>query len=234
MKRILLKISGEQLAGGKQHGFDVGLAKWIAEEIKKAYAGGDVEIAVVVGGGNIVRGANFADTEIKPETAHYMGMMSININTIALGDIFNANGLSTVVSSRLPAADILPAFSAEGALAAMADGKLVIIGGGSGIPFRTSDTAAAEAAVMLDCDLIAKATKVDGVYSDDPMENHDAQRFDHLTLAEALANDDIRVMDKSALELAAEQQIPIVVFELLRDGNIAAVTRGESVGTRID
>ncbi|GHU08105.1 uridylate kinase [Alphaproteobacteria bacterium] len=234
MRRILLKISGEQLAGDNPHGFDIERAKWIAGQIKQAKEATGTEFVVVVGAGNFVRGADFAGDDIGRVTADNMGMLAIVINALALNDVFNSCGLPTVALSNLYVDQAIDQFTHRRAVHHLRKGRVVIVAGGTGRPYFTSDMSAASMAMELDCDVIAKATKVDGVYDDDPVKNHDARRFDKLTFDEAIVADDIRVMDKSALALAADHNKPIVVFELLHDGNIATLAQGQPVGTRIE
>lgn len=234
MRRILLKISGEQLAGDNPRGFDVKRAEWVAEQIKQAKKEApDTQFVVVVGAGNFVRGEFFADTAINPVTADNMGMLGIVINALALADIFNNRDLPTAALSNIYADQVIDAFTHRRALSHLRKGRVVIVAGGTGRPYFTSDMTAASLAMELDCDVIAKATKVNGVYDHDPVEHKEAKLLDKLSYNEAITGRDIRVMDKSALAMAADHNRPIVVFELLRDGNIARLAKGESVGSLI-
>jgi uridylate kinase len=233
MRRILLKISGEQLAGDSPRGFDIERAKWIAEQIKQAKSATDAEIVVVVGAGNFVRGEYFTGDDIKQVTADNMGMLAIIINALALSDVFNNNGLPTAALSNIFADQVIDAFTHRRALSHLRKGRVVIIAGGAGRPYFTSDMTAASLALELGCDVIAKATKVNGVYDSDPVKNPDAKLLPKLSYDKAIIERDIRVMDKSSLAMAADYNKPIVVFELLKDGNIMALAKGDPVGSLI-
>jgi uridylate kinase len=237
--RLLLKLSGEQLAGDNPRGFDVERAKWIAAEVKKAQKvanknGEKTEIVITVGAGNFVRGEYFAGDEIQRVTADNMGMLAININALALADVFNSVGVRAAALSNLYCAQAIDDYTYRRALSHLTKGRVVIIGGGTGRPFVTSDSAAVSLALELNCDEVLKATKVDGVFDDDPAKNPNARKIDAMSLQDAVENPKIRVMDKAALGLAADHGIPIVVFELLQEGNVARIAAGEKVGTRID
>ncbi len=231
-KRILLKISGEQLAGQYSHGIDPEFAGWLANEIK-AVAKHGAEVVVMVGGGNMVRGAQVAGHGVKRVTADHMGMLSTMINALALTDIFEENELPTRCLSTIFAAQVAEPFVHRLANKHMEKGRVVIVGGGSGRPYVTTDTAAIILALELGCDVVMKATKVDGVYEEDPAKNPDAKKFDALSYQQALEDAAIGVMDKAALGMAMEQKIPIIVCRLDIDGNMAKAASGEKVGTRI-
>ena len=229
-KRVLLKLSGEQLQGAFNGGFDIERATWIADEIKKVK---DTEIVIMVGGGNFVRGAQVANDKIERVSADNMGMLGTMINTIALTDAFNNSGLPTRGLTSIKADQVLDQFTHRRAFSHLAKGRVVIVAGGIGQPYLTTDTAAVSLALQLQCDAILKATKVDGVYSDDPVKNPNAQKFAQLSFKEAVENSEIRVMDKAAMALAADHDQPIVIFELLVENNIAAAVAGEPIGTTI-
>jgi len=231
--RVLLKLSGEQLAGDSPRGFDIERAKWIAAEVKKAQNRG-AEVVITVGAGNFVRGEYFAGDHVRPVTADNMGMLAIVINALALADVFNSVGVRAAALSNIQADQVVDQYTYRRALSHLGKGRVVIIGGGTGRPYVTSDSAAVSLAVELDCDLVAKATKVDGVYDDDPAKNPHAKLLKKLSHDQAIVGRDIRVMDKAALGLAADFNKPIVVFELLKTGNIAKVATGQTVGTRIE
>ncbi len=231
--RLLLKLSGEQLAGDSPRGFSVGRAVWIADEIKKAKKDSDVEVVIIVGAGNFVRGAYFAGQQIRPVTADNMGMMGTMINAVALADVFNAEGVPTAALSNVSCQQIVDDYTHRRALSHLTKGRVVIVAGGTGRPYFTTDTSALNLAIELDCDVIAKATKVDGIFDDDPEKNKGAHKLDTISYDDALRNDKIRVMDKAALALAAEHNKPVVVFELLKSGNIAKVASGQNIGTSI-
>lgn len=231
-KRVLLKLSGEQLQGKYEGGgFDTERAAWIANEIKKVE--GDAQIVVVVGGGNYVRGAEVAGGGIQEASAHNMGMLATMINALAVGDVFAANGLDSRVLSTIKADQVIDQFTARRAISHLEKGRVVVMGGGSSRPFFTTDTGSVQLALELDCDVVLKATKVDGVYDSDPSNNPEAKKYDHLTLREAVEHPEIKVMDKAAMAMAAENNQSIVVFELLQDGNIARAIAGEPVGTTV-
>lgn len=229
-KRILLKLSGEQLQGRFDSGFDTERAVWIAKEIKKVEA---TEIVIMIGGGNYVRGARVVGGGIERVTADNMGMLSTLLNALALADVFNANGVSARALSSIKADQVIDQFTHRRALSHLAKKRIVIVAGGIGRPFLTTDTAAVSLALELDCDAILKATKVDGVYSDDPETNPAAKRFDTISLQEAVENPAVRVMDKAAIALAADHEQSIVVFELLKENNIARAAAGEPIGTTV-
>lgn len=230
--RILLKLSGEQLQGDQASGFDTERASWVAHQIKAVTESG-VEVVVMVGGGNYARGAQLASDKIQRITGDYVGMLATMMNALTLSDVFNHEGLATRPLSNVEANQVIDQFTHRRAMSHLAKGRVVIVAGGTGRPFLTTDTAAVNLALELGCDAVIKTTKVDGVYSDDPVKNPNATKFDTLSYDEALANPDITVMDKAALGLAMEQHIPVVVCELLTDGNIARAARGEAVGTTI-
>ncbi len=232
--RLLLKLSGEQLAGDSPRGFSVERATWIADEIKKAKKESpDAEIVVIVGAGNFVRGAYFAGQHVRPVTADNMGMMGTMINAVALADVFNAEGLPTAVLSNVSCQQIIDDYTHRRALSHLSKGRVVIVAGGTGRPYFTTDTSALNLAIELDCDVVAKATKVDGIFDDDPEKNPEARKLDTISYDDALRDKKVRVMDKAALALAAEHNKPVVVFELLKPGNIAKVASGQTVGTSI-
>ncbi|MDR3125930.1 MAG: uridine monophosphate kinase [Candidatus Nomurabacteria bacterium] len=231
--RLLLKLSGEQLAGDSPRGFDIERAKWIVGEVKKAQAAG-AEVVITVGAGNLVRGKYFAGPNIRQVTADNMGMVAIIINALALADVFNSLSVPAAALSNIKADQVIDQYTYRRALNHLAKGRVVIVGGGTGRPYVTSDSAAVSLALELDCDLVLKATKVDGVFDDDPETNPTAQKIPHLSLSEAVENPKVKVMDKAALGLAADFHKPIVVFELLKAGNIARIAAGKTVGTRIE
>lgn len=229
-KRVLLKLSGEQLQGKFESGFDPERAAWIAEEIKKVT---DAEIVVMIGGGNYARGAQIADGGISRITADNIGMMATMMNAVALADVFNANGLAARALTSIKADQIADQFTHRRAFSHLAKGRVVVVAGGIGQPYLTTDTAAVSLALQLGCDAILKATKVDGVYDSDPALNPAAQKYEKLSLQEAVEQPNIRVMDKAAIALAADHAQSIVVFSLLTEGNIARAISGEPVGTTI-
>jgi uridylate kinase len=229
-KRVLLKLSGEQLQGKYDGGFDAERAAWIAEEIKKVK---NAQVVVMIGGGNYARGAQLAGGGVGRVTADNIGMLATVMNALALADVFNSKGLTSQVLTNVQADQVADQFTHRRALSHLAKGRVVIVAGGIGRPYLTTDTAAVNLALELDCDVILKATKVDGVYDSDPETNPNAVKFDHLTLRDAVEKPDVRVMDKAAIALAYDHSQSLVVFELLEEGNIAKAVAGEPVGTTI-
>jgi uridylate kinase len=229
-KRVLLKLSGEQLQGKFDSGFDPERAAWIADEIKKING---AEVVIMIGGGNYARGAQLAGGGVGRVTADNIGMMATIMNAVALADVFNAKGVDARALTNLTIDQVADQFTHRRALSHLAKKRVVIVAGGIGRPYLTTDTAAVSLALELECDAILKATKVDGVYDSDPEVNPAATRFDALTLQEAVEQPNIRVMDKAAIALAYDHSQSIVVFGLLKEGNIARAVAGESVGTTI-
>jgi uridylate kinase len=231
-KRILLKISGEQLAGQHESGLDPEIAAWLAEEVRKVTDTG-TQVVIMVGGGNYVRGAQIAGHGIKRVTADQMGMLGTMMNALAVTDIFEANGLPTRCLTNIFAEQVAEPFIHRLAEKHLERGRVVIVGGGSGRPYVTTDTAAVVLGLEIDCDIVIKTTKVDGVYDKDPEKFSDAKKFDTLTFQQAVENPDIKIMDKAAMGLASEQNMPIIICKLKPAGNIARVANGETVGTII-
>ena len=231
-KRILLKLSGEQLQGEFASGFDPKRARWIAEQIKPALETG-AEVVIMVGGGNYVRGNQIVGHGIQPVSAHNIGMLSTLMNAIALADVFNDAGLPTRALSTVEITQFIAQYPFRRALSPIEKGRVVIVACGTGRPFLTTDTAALNLALEMQCDVVIKTTKVDGVYDKDPMKFPNAVKFDQLSYQEVLANPDIAVMDKAAIGLAMDEHIPVIICDLLTDGNIARAARGETVGTLI-
>lgn len=225
--RVLLKLSGEALAGKNGESFDEALIKNIANEIKQVCDDG-VEVAVVVGGGNIIRGAN--QENMDREKADYMGMLATVINSMSISEIFKNCGLETKVFSAVPMEVVCETYNPTSADDALSAGKIAILGGGTGKPYVTTDTTATLRAKELNCDCVLKATKVDGVYDSDPMKNPDAVRFDKISYDESLERG-LKIMDDKAFQMAKENKIPIIVFNMFEQGNIKKVLSGEDVGT---
>lgn len=232
LKRVLLKFSGEQLAGRHEYGIDPEMARYIAGEAKQVVAAG-CELVLVIGGGNLVRGAEVAGNGIKRVTADQMGMLSGLMNAMALTDIFESQGVVTRCMTNLYVTQVAESFSFRLAEKHLERGRVIMIAGGMGRPYFTHDVAAVNLGLELGCDLVLKATKVDGVYDKDPARFDDAVLLDSLSFEESVKNDAIKVMDKAALGLAMEQNMPIVVFNALQAGNLLAVCRGDNIGTRI-
>lgn len=231
-KRVVLKLSGEQLAGKSEGGFDAELGAWLAKEIKKVADNG-TQVVVMIGGGNIVRGAEIAGHGIRRVTADHMGMLATMINALALTDIFESEGIPTRCLSSIFAEQVAEPFIHRLANKHLEKGRVIIAAGGIGRPYITTDTAAVSLALEMGCDAVLKATKVQGVYDKDPAKHDDAIKLDHVTYQQAVADNDIKVMDKAAMGLAMEHQLPIVVFDAMQEGNIARAVAGDTAGTTI-
>lgn len=232
-KRILLKVSGEQLAGEHETGIDPNVVAWIAQEAKKVVESG-CQLVIIAGGGNLVRGAEMAGNGIKRVTADQMGMLSGLINAVAMTDIFEANGVPTRCLSNIYAEQVAENFSFRLAEKHLENGRVLIVAGGIGRPYSTHDSAAVLVGLEMACELVLKSTKVDGVYDKDPNKYTDAVKFEKLTYQQALENAEIKVMDKAALGLAAEQKMPLIVYNLEEQDGLMRIVNGEAVGTRID
>jgi uridylate kinase len=232
-KRILLKISGEQLSGTHESGIDPEFVAWVASEAKKVVDAG-CQLVIVAGGGNMVRGAELAGNGIKRVTADQMGMLSGLINAMAMTDIFEANGVSTRCLSNIYAEQVAENFSFRLAEKHLESGRVLIVAGGIGRPYSTHDSAAVLVGLELDCEIVLKATKVDGVYDRNPDQYPDARKIDSMSYQEALENPEIKVMDKSAMGLAAEQKMKIVIYNLQEPDALSRIVAGEHVGTIID
>lgn len=231
-KRILLKLSGEQLQGKFDSGFDAERAAWIAREVHKILQT-NTQVVVMIGGGNYARGAQLAGGGVHRVSADNIGMLATMMNAIALADVFSANGVPARALSNIKADQVLDQFTHRRALSHLDKQRVVIAAGGTARPYLTTDTAAVSLALELDCDVIIKATKVDGVYDKDPAVFEDAVKYESLTLQEAVERPDIKVMDKAAIALAADHEQSIVVCSLLEENNLVRVARGEAVGTKI-
>lgn len=231
-KRALLKLSGEQLQGNYDGGFDAERAKWIAGQVKPAIEAG-TQIVIMIGGGNYARGAQLAGHGIARVTADNIGMLATLMNALALADVFNDQGVAARAVSAIKADQVVDQFTHRRVVSHLMKGRVVIVAGGLARPYLTTDTGAVSLALEMDCDVILKATKVDGVYDSDPSHNLDASKFEELKYQQALEDDKIKVMDKAALGLAMEQSQKLIVFDLLTDGNIAKACSGEAVGTTI-
>jgi len=228
-KRILLKLSGEALLGKKKAGISSSALISISEEIKSVKEMG-CEIAVVVGGGNIYRGSQRDKNVIDSVTADYMGMLATVINGLALQNCLEKKDLDTRVLSAFEMREFCEPYIRRRAIRHLEKGRIVIFVGGTGNPYFTTDTAAALKAVEVKADVILKATKVDGVYSADPLKSHDAKRYEKLSYMEILQNR-LKIMDSTAISLCMENNIPIVVFNLFKKGNLKKVVCGKGKKT---
>ncbi|MFT7570978.1 MAG: uridylate kinase [Paracoccaceae bacterium] len=230
-KRVLLKVSGEALMGEGAYGIDPETANRIANEIKSVTDLG-AEVCLVIGGGNIFRGISGAAAGLERGTADYMGMLATVMNALAMQGALEDIGVPTRVQSAIPMSTICEPFIRRRAIRHMEKGRVVIFAAGTGNPYFTTDTAAALRATEMNCDAIFKGTQVDGVYSADPHKVADAERYDTLTYLDVLARD-LRVMDASAISLARENNIPILVFSIHNPNAFAAVVQGEGTFTII-
>ncbi len=231
--RVVLKLSGESLADSGGRGISGEEAGEIARQIKLAHDTG-CQIAIVIGGGNILRGAQFSGSNalVHEATAHYMGMLATIINSLAMQDALESHGLQTRVMSAIPTDKIAETFIRRRAINHLNKGRIVILAAGIGNPFVTTDTAAAQRALEIEADVVLKATRVDGVYSDDPEKNPHAVLYESLTYAEVMEKN-LRVMDATAIALCSEHKKPILVFNFKKNGNIVRAISGETVGTWI-
>ena len=230
-QRVLLKLSGEALCPRQGYGIDAETVRGIATEIKRVHDLG-VEVAMVIGGGNIWRGADAASTGIDRATADYMGMLATVMNSLAMQDAMEKLGMVTRVQTAIEMPPIAEPFIRRRAVRHLEKGRVVILAAGSGNPFFTTDTAAALRAVELNAQILLKATKVDGVYDDDPMRNPKARKFEELSYMRAL-NMGLKVMDSTALSLCKDNHLPIVVFDLNQPGALEAIMHGEKCGTLV-
>ncbi len=228
-KRVLLKLSGEALMGDEGYGIDPSVLDSIARQIKEVTAGG-VEIAIVVGGGNIFRGVAASATGMDRAQADYIGMLATVMNALALQDAMEGQGVFTRVMSAIEMRSVAEPYIRRRAIRHMEKGRTVIFAAGTGNPYFTTDTTAALRALEVGAECIMKATKVDGVYDADPMKEPNATKFDELRYIDVL-NRGLKVMDNTAISLAMDNDLPIIVFNMEREGNIAAALRGEPVGT---
>jgi uridylate kinase len=231
-KRVLLKISGEGLCADGGFGLDAAELNNVAGQCAEVARLG-VELAIVVGGGNFVRGADLAaSAHIQPATAHYMGMLGTVMNALALQETMEGLGQPTRVLSAISVHNVCEPFIRRRAIRHLEKGRVIILAAGTGNPFFTTDTCAALRATELHANVVLKATKVDGIYSADPRRDAGAKLYERISYEQVL-RDKLRVMDLTAITLLMEQKLPLVVFNLRRPGNIMRVVRGEGVGTCI-
>ena len=231
-RRVLLKMSGEALMGDGEFGHDRRVLRQLADDCAAVHALG-VELCVVIGGGNIIRGSTLAAAGVERSTADYMGMLGTVINALAVQSVIeNHSGIPTRVMSAIPMSAVCEPYIRRRAVRHLEKSRIVIFAGGTGNPYFTTDTAAALRAAELECDAILKGTQVDGVYSADPRRDPEARRYQQLTYLDVLAQD-LKVMDASAISLARESSIPIIVFSVHAPGSFARVLRGEGPHTII-
>ncbi|MDQ6652276.1 MAG: UMP kinase [Acidobacteriota bacterium] len=231
-RRVLLKISGEALMGEQNYGIDVDVARGVAEELKAVHELG-VEVAVVVGGGNIFRGVSRSAGNMDRSAADYIGMLATVMNAVVLQDALEKLDVHTRVMSAIDIPQLAEPFIRRRAVRHLEKGRVVIFAAGTGNPYFTTDSAAALRALEIKADIILKATKVEGVFNADPMEDSTAVRYDSITYQQVLERQ-LKVMDASAISLCMDNNLPIVVFNMRHSGNIMRVVTGEAgVGTRV-
>ncbi|AJC11737.1 MAG: UMP kinase [Berryella intestinalis] len=231
-KRVLLKLSGEALAGDVGYGIDPKVVDDLADQIGEIVHDG-VQLAVVIGGGNIFRGMAGSAEGMDRSQADYIGMLATVMNALALQDAFERHGIFSRVQSAINMQEVSEPYIRRRALRHLEKGRVVILAAGTGNPYFTTDTTAALRACELDVDCLMKATKVDGVYDSDPVKNPDAKRFDRITYMDVLAKG-LNVMDATATSLCMDNDMPMIVFDLTEKGNIARALRGEPVGTVVE
>ncbi|NTV41761.1 MAG: UMP kinase [Syntrophobacteraceae bacterium] len=231
-RRILLKLSGEALMGRESYGIDPAVLGSIAEEIRDVHALG-VEVAIVIGGGNIFRGVSGASRGMDRATADYMGMLATVMNALALQQALEKQEIPTRVLSAIDMKEVAEPFIRRRAIRHLEKGRIVIFAAGTGLPFFTTDTTAALRAVEIGAEILMKATRVDGIYDSDPEKDPGAEKYDHISFSEVLQKN-LRVMDATAISLARDQNTRIVVFNLKGKGNIKKVILGKSVGTVVE
>lgn len=231
-KRILLKLSGEALMGSRQYGIDPSRLAEYADEIKKIVDKG-IEVAIVIGGGNIFRGVAGASNGIDRVQGDYMGMLATVINGLALQSAIEAIGVQTRLLTAIKMEQVAEPFIKRRAVRHLEKGRVVIFGSGTGNPYFTTDTAAVLRAIEVGAEVILKGTRVDGIYSSDPEKNKDATKFDSITYKDVM-NKGLKVMDLTAFALSQENNLPIVVFDMNTKGNLEKVVSGENIGTKVD
>ena len=230
-KRILLKLSGESLLGPHNYGIDLDTAKSIARDLKEIHDSG-VEIAIMIGGGNIFRGAFGADAGMDRASADYMGLLATIMNGIALQDALEKEGMFTRHISAIEIKAVAEPFVRRRVVRHLEKGRIIIFSAGIGSPFFTTDTAAALRALEIKAEVILKATKVDGVYSADPMKDKTAKKFSSIKYMDVIKKG-LKVMDTTAISMCKEHDLPIIVFSLKEKGNIKKAVMGQKVGTRV-
>lgn len=230
-KRVMLKLSGEAFAGSEPLGIDPVIVDHLADSIAEAVKEG-VQVAVVVGGGNMFRGATLSQGGIDRARADYMGMLGTVINCLALQDFLERRGVETRVQTAITMQQVAEPFLPRRAIRHLEKGRVVIFGAGLGSPYFSTDTAASQRALEIGAEALLKGTQVDGIYDSDPRKNPDAVRFDHLDYGEVLLRD-LAVMDATAISLCKDNDLPIVVFDLMGEGNILRAVRGEKIGTLV-
>ncbi|WP_281542288.1 UMP kinase [Maribacter aestuarii] len=231
-KRILLKLSGEALMGEKQYGIDPNRLNEYAEEIKAVVAKG-IQVAIVIGGGNIFRGLSGAATGMDRVQGDHMGMLATVINGLALQSALEMQQVETRLQSAIKINEVAEPFIRRRAIRHLEKGRVVIFGGGTGNPYFTTDSAAVLRAIEIEADVILKGTRVDGIYTSDPEKNKDATKFDNISFQDVL-NKGLKVMDTTAFTLSQENELPIVVFDMNKKGNLLKIVDGQTIGTTVN
>ncbi len=230
-QRILLKLSGEALLGSQDYGIDPAVMQRVAAEIAEVCSLG-VQVGLVIGGGNIFRGAGLAEAGMDRVTGDQMGMLATVINSLAMQDALESHGVTARVMSALQIHEVCEDYIRRRAVRHLEKGRVVILAAGTGNPFFTTDTAASLRAIEIGADVLLKATKVDGIYSADPVKVPDAVRYEGLSFDQVLA-EDLRVMDATAIVMCRENDLPLIVFNLNNPGDLVRLVRGESLGTSV-
>jgi uridylate kinase len=231
-KRVLLKLSGEALLGKRQYGIDFDVVRSIATQVRTVHELG-VNVGIVIGGGNIFRGMAASRRGFDRATGDYMGMLATVINSLALQEALEDAGVPARTMTAITMPQVAEQWIRRRALRHLEKGRVIILAAGTGNPYFTTDTTAALRALEIEADVLLKATKVDGIYDADPLENPNAKKYDRLDYLEALNERGIDVMDNTALTLCMDNKLPIIVFDLLKEGNIERVVRGEEIGTLV-
>lgn len=229
-KRIMLKVGGESLIGDREYGIDPSATISMAEQIKAVYAK-NTQIAIVIGGGNIFRGIAGEKAGIDRTTADYMGMLATVMNGLALQDAIEKVGVPTRLQSALDMPAVAESFIRRRAIRHMEKGRVVILAAGTGVPYVTTDTGASLHALELDCDVLMKATKVDGIFDKDPVKNPNAKRFKTINYKDAIEMEEVQVMDTAALAMSSENNMPLMIFKLFDSNNLQRAVLGEDIGT---
>lgn len=230
-KRILLKLSGEALMGDQQYGIDIHRVAQYAKDIHEVHAQG-IEIAIVIGGGNIYRGLSAEKAGMDRVQADYMGMLATVINSMALQDALEKTGVKTRLLTAIKMEQICEPFIRRRAVRHLEKGRIVIFGAGTGNPYFTTDTAASLRAVEINADVVLKGTRVDGIYTSDPLKDSTATKYEEITFSEVYEKN-LNVMDMTAFTLCQENDLPIIVFDMNKPGNFMKLAQGESIGTLV-
>jgi uridylate kinase len=231
-KRVLLKLSGEALLGKRQYGIDFDVVRSIATQVRTVHQLG-VNVGIVIGGGNIFRGMAASRRGFDRATGDYMGMLATVINSLALQEALEDAGVPARTMTAITMPQVAEQWIRRRALRHLEKGRVIILAAGTGNPYFTTDTTAALRALEIEADVLLKATKVDGIYEADPLENPSAKKYERLDYLEALNEKAIDVMDNTALTLCMDNKLPIIVFDLLKEGNIERVVRGDKIGTLV-